>query len=230
MTSRVQLVLVLCFRLLLPFVGVALAIVVGGALGLYLVWFGAQLFFGPVFMLLAMGAVPIGAIVGTTFAASTVIKRPQLFWRTVLSIAIVISAHVVTFSALGRIDRPRDFIVEVRGTRKAEYVGIVSVDGEVQRVNGAFPKTFAFKAIRLEFAIALAKPNGEDYVAVEVSVNGGKASDIGDRSRTGVHQRLKSFGWSESVGGTSNYWHQMTPEEVDRLIKDQAMPEGTFPR
>jgi hypothetical protein len=122
-------------------------------------------------------------------------------------------------------DRPRTYVLEVNGTRGAQYFGVLTVDGATQRVNGAIPATFEFEAYRIDLAFALVRSKPDDNIAVKVLADG-RDLKLGTKSQTGVSQQLRSYGYSETFGGTNASWHRMTIEEVDRLIKNQVMPRG----
>jgi len=99
------------------------------------------------------------------------------------------------------------------------------VDGNIQKLKGNIPAKFEFEAFRIELAFAPVVSKSENYIAVKTSADG-RALPTGFKSETGIHLQLNSFGYSENFGGTLVNWGRMTPEEVDRLIKDQAMPQG----
>jgi len=216
---------------LLVVVGVLFGIPVGASLGFYVVRFGGPLVFGREFVqigwLFAMLTVPGGALLGAVLGGLTIAKRPRLFLITFLPLAIFFVGLQITLSTLREMDRPRSFVLEIKGTPGAEYFGLVAVDGEIQKRKGSLPAKFEFEAFRIELAFALVSPKEEDIIAVKVSADG-RDLDTGQDSPTGVHQNLRSFGYSEKFGGTSTYWHLMSPEEVDRLIKDHTMPSGRW--
>lgn len=198
------------------FVGFALG--VAGPLGLGLLLNG----FGVIAVLVTA---PAGAILGAALGVLTIATRPRLFLATFLPLAILFIGFYYTYSTLREMDRPRNFVLEVSGAPGAEYTGVLLVDGNMQKLKGNIPAKFEFEAFRIELAVALVDPNGENNIAIKVSADGWDLH-TGNESPIGIYLQLKSVGYSQVFGDTSWSWSQMSGEEVDRLIKDQMIPQG----
>jgi len=218
-------------RIALIVVGVILGVPVGASLGFFVVRLGGPLVFGPEFFtigwLYLMFTVPSGAVFGAALGGVTIAFRPRLFALTILPLAVFFIGLQVTFRTLRGMDRPRTFVLDVVGTRNAKYVGIVSVDGEIHKLKGELPANHVFVGIRVELAFVLVHSNGEENIAVEVTVDE-RTLNTDSETQTGVYQHLRSFGYSETFGGTSRSWSRMTQEEVDNLIKKDRMPANTW--
>jgi len=81
------------------------------------------------------------------------------------------------------------------------------VDGQLHKVNGKLPSEFEYQALEVEFAFALSNAKEPEKIAVEVFIDGEKAKyGRKQESEKGiVAAKHKSFGYSETFGGTS-YW------------------------
>jgi hypothetical protein len=206
-------------------VGLALGVVAAMALGLWSKWAHPDDPSAGSVAIVVIATGPAGAILGAILGGLAIASRPRLFLATFLPLAIVFIGLQATLSTLRRIDRPRNFLLEVGGTPAAGFVGVVSVDGNIQKLKGVTPARFEFKAFRLELALALAEQAGEGKIAVKASADGNDL-ETGTESQTGVQLRLESVGYCESFGGTSRTWQRMSSEEVDHLIEQQALPPG----
>lgn len=204
-------------------VGLALGVIAATALGLWSAWANPDDPSAGSVAIVVIATAPVGAVLGSL----TIAKLPRLFLATFLPLAIFFVGLHATITTLRGMDRPRTFVLDVNGTPGAEYVGVVSVDGDEQQVKGNIPARFEFEAFRIELALALVAPNGENNIAVETAADGNDLQ-TGIESQTGVHLQLKSVGYSETFGGTSHVWHGMSPEEVDRLVKERVMPRGMW--
>jgi hypothetical protein len=205
------------------FVGFALGIFAAVGLGLWSQWTHPDDPSAGSVAIVVIATAPLGAVLGALLGGLTIAKRPRLFLLTFLPLAILFVVLQVTLSTLRGMDRPRHFVLEVRGTAGARYVGAVLVDGEVKDLKGTIPTTLEFDAFQVELAVALVSQDSDRKIAIETSASG-RDLKTGIESQTGIHQTLESFGYSETFGGTSNNWSRMSPEEVDALIKDHKMP------
>jgi hypothetical protein len=170
---------------------------------------------------------PCGLVGGAILGGQTITKRPRLFCATIVPLAILFVAFQATLSTLRGMDRPRNFVLEVDGTHGAEYVGLVLVDGGLAKQRGALPAKFEFTGFQIEMAFVLAHADENNKILVNASADG-KDLETGTESATGVHQQLRSFGYSETFGGTSTTWSRMSQEEVEALIKDETMPQAVW--
>jgi hypothetical protein len=213
-------------------VGMILGVPVGAALGFYSVRWGGSLVYGRDFNRLSWFflsiTVPGGAIFGAALGGLTIVKRPRLFAWTILPLSIFFIGQLVFFSTLRGMDRPRAFELEVVGTRGAQYVGVVSVDGNTHKLKGELPGKHSFTGFRIELAFALVNSKGQGKIAVEASADGNLLNTGGD-SQTGVYLDLKSYGYSEKFGGTETHWLRMSPEDVDALFKEDRIPARYWP-
>ena len=207
------------------FVGLGLGVVAAMALGLWSKWTHSDDPSAFSVAIVVIATAPLGAILGALLGGLTIAKQPRLFLLTFLPLAIFFVSLQVTLSTLRGMDRPRHFLLEVRGTPGAQYVGTVSVDGDIQELKGTIPAKQEFDGFQMELAVALVSQDSDEKIAVETWASG-RDLKTGTKSQTGVHQTLESFGYSETFGGTSRYWSRMSPEEVDALIKDHKMPGG----
>ncbi|QDT99886.1 hypothetical protein [Gimesia aquarii] len=182
---------------------------------------------GSISWVVSLLTVPCGAILGAFLGRLTITTRPRLFCATILPLTILIVAWQGTLSMLRGMDRPRNFVCEVLGTPGAKYVGLVSVDGDIVIKKGALPAKFEFEGFHIEFAFALVHPKEKNSILVNVSADGNDLG-TGAESQTGVYQRLKSFGYSETYGGTSRTWSLMSQKEVEDLINNETMPQGMW--
>lgn len=173
--------------------------------------------------IVVIATAPMGILLGSVFGGLTIANRPRLFWCTILPLATFFVLLQATVSTLRDMDRPRHYVVDVKGTPGAAFVGIVSVDGEAQRLKGVIPANFEYDGSQMELAFVLENQNGDD-LAVEVSANG-KTVERAVKTQTGCHQSLKSFGYSEHFGGTSGNWSRMSEEEAKDFLSDSIMPE-----
>lgn len=209
--------------------GILIAIPVGAALGFFLVLFGGQLLFGPEFIqsgwIFAMYTVPAGAVLAGVLGGRMMTQRPQLYAWTILPLAVFLLGLAITLITLHGMVRPRNFVLELKGTPGAEFFGIVSVDGQAQALQGTLPARLEFTAMRIDSAFALANTHQLHDIAVEIFADGSDLS-TGGVSQTGIVQHLQSSGYSETFGGTSNSWHRMSRAEVAQLIQDNQMPAG----
>jgi hypothetical protein len=173
--------------------------------------------------ILVIFTAPAGAMVGATVGGVCILTRPRLFLMTILPLAIFFVGLEATLSTLRRMDRPRNFVVEVMGTQGAEFAGVAFVDGQMLPKQGILPATYEFEAYRMELALALVRPNEQDNISVNVSADG-RELKTGIESDLGVYLQLKSIGYSETFGGTSMRSSRMSQDEVNRLFNNQALP------
>lgn len=207
------------------FVGFGVGAAAAMALGLWSQWTHPDDPSAGSVAIVVIATAPLGAILGALLGGLTIAKRPRLFLSTFLPLAIFFVGAQLTLSTLQGMDRPRRFQLEVRGTPGAQYVGVVSVDGDVQELKGTIPATLDFDGLKMELAIALVSQERNGKIAVEASVDG-HGLKTGTDSQTGIHQTLKSSGYSDTFGSTARFWSRLSREEVDALIEDHQMPGG----
>jgi hypothetical protein len=209
------------------FVGLVLGFLVAYGLGRWSQWAHPNDASAGSVAIVVILTAPGGAVLGAVFGCLTIAKRPRLFLFSFLPLAVIFLGVLVTFETLQRMDRPRAFLLEIQGTLDADYVGVVSVDGEAKELNGKIPGKFECEGFRVELAFALVNRKGEDSIAVRVYADG-RELNIGHESQTGVSLALRSFGYSQDFGGTSSSWSRMSPEEADGLVKHRTIPAGMW--
>ena len=172
---------------------------------------------------------PLGSVIGAVLGVQIAAKSPRLFCATILPCAILLIALQVTFSTLRGMDRPRHFELEVLGTPGAEYVGLLSIDGRLVKQKGTLPAKFECTGFRIKMAFGLVHMDEKNRILVNVSADGNDLK-TGIESTTGVHQVLRSVGYSQTFGGTSRVWSRISEEEVNALVNDGVMPRATSSR
>lgn len=212
--------------------------VVGGIIGMYVGFWIAYytvLIVGP-FLVgedfnhgggvgMALLAFPVGLAFGARFGWLAFADRPKLFLSTFLPLAILFGIVDTTYAVLRRIDRPREFVLELTGTAGAKFFGVVEVDRKTEKLEGVLPARFVYTALQLECAFALTDQKAGGKIAIATSING-KVNCRGNEYESGVHQRFESFGYSETFGGTSSFFRcgMLMPNEVEPLLKGHKLP------
>lgn len=208
--------------------GSALAIPVGAYLAFFAIAYGGQLAFGRDFVqvgwIFALFGVPAGALLAAALGGLTILRRPRLYLVTFLPLAIVFLGLTVSYVWLRSIDRPRKFVLEVTGTPGAEYFGIVSANGRVEEMQGTLPARFEYNALRLESTFVLVESSRPAIIMVNATADGHDVTR-GLEAEHGVDLYLRSFGYSEFVGGTSHQWGTLTADKAADVHRTRKLPE-----
>jgi hypothetical protein len=169
-------------------------------------------------------SVPLGATLGGVVGGILVTRRPRLFAAL---IALLAAAHGGYYLLSEVIDRPRAYVVNVRGEAGRPYVGVVMTDGERHELKGALPAQLEYRAVQFGLAIAPADAHSGGEIAVQVFVDGIPQPEL--RSEIGVGGELRSHGYAEWIGKTaSNLW-VMNPAEAAKLRNDPFEQLGAAP-
>jgi hypothetical protein len=109
--------------------------------------------------------------------------------------------------SLREYDVPRTYVLKVSGRNGDDFFGEVRVDGQLHEVNGKTPSELEYQGLEVEFALALPSAKEGEKLVVEVFIDGKKAKyGSKQESENGIASaKYKSFGYSETFGGTS-YW------------------------
>ena len=179
---------------------------------------------GQVGWIFLFATLPIGAMLGGVVGGIMITRRPRLFAAL---IAVLAATHGAYYLLSEVIDRPRAYVVNVRGEPGRPYVGVVMTDGESDALKGAVPAQLEYRAVRFGLAIAPADAYSGGEIAVQVMVDGIPQPEL--RSEVGVGGELRSHGYAEWVGKTaSNLW-VMNPAEAAKLRNDPFERLGEAP-
>lgn len=185
------------------FVGFVCGILGAMGLGLFSKWMNPNDPSAGSVAIVVIETAPVGAMMGAVLGGLFIAKRPRLFLATVLPVAIVFVALQLTLSTLREHNIPRSYVLKVSGKNAEQFVGEIQVDGEPQKVNGNLPAEFEYQALEVEFVFALPNAKEGEKIAVEVVIDGRSRGKEEREKHFGA--KYKSFGYSETFGGTS-YW------------------------
>jgi hypothetical protein len=171
---------------------------------------------------IVIATVPGGAMFGAALGGCFIATRPRLFLMTVLPFAILILGLLLTLGALHNYDVPRNYVLKVIGTQGADFIGEVRVDGEFHKLKGKLPAEFEYRALEVEFGVALPDAKEGQTIAVEVLIDGQETRTDRRRAAWARKNNIKggdtrfgkytSFGYSDLFGGTVRGDSDLLPE------------------
>ena len=193
-------------------IGVIAAVIgflIGGLIAFYCIHLLAPLVFGHEFYqiawLFAGFGVPGFSILGAIVATSMSVKQPRRFAAIFVPLAIFFLVLEVSHYHLRRVEKPRQYVIEVE-TEDArvsgrlpstgrKVIGTIEADGMLHEVEGTIPVEFTVEAIRIDYEITLIDGQDDEWFSVVVSVDGGHDESMSSDLRISGQVECMGIGW-----------------------------------
>ncbi len=193
--------------------GALVGFLIGAYLGFYIPWIFGPVLYGPEFIqvgwIFLFITVPVGGTLGALIGTLSCVKRPNLLAKLLVPIVPFFIVIELAQYFLRHAEVPRNYALELT-TMKSEvpakdatgrkFVGTITADGVQQKAEGKMPAKFTYKAIRIDYQIALIDGQNNEKFSVEVFVDEKKQIEMSSNWRINGNVESMGISWWTSTG------------------------------
>lgn len=206
-------------KVVVGLLGAAVGVPVGALTGFYVILLFCRVVFGEnsyvVAWIIMMPVVPVGAFCGGALGAVAAVMRPRVFAATFIPLAVFFLVLEVSQYYLRRVEQPRLYTLKIttddilldawnpRGRANGRgFVGSVVADGVLHEIKGEIPATFTYRAVRIEYQIALTDAKQDEWYAIEIHADDQDVTHVLTDIKVTGEGWTRGTGWWKRAGGS----------------------------